>query len=381
MSAVHLDDALCLAALRAILVDGVRSTDVVARSLRGVPTHEERRAIKDTLFGVTVLQRRLCWLAGCAWPVVDADLPLLLSTWRAHQVDDGEAAVDADDLAVKRSTPDWLAQALVDSHGIEAADRFLVDANRPGPTTLRANTLRGNRHSAQQALAAEGIVTTINANTPWALDVVGHANLFGAQAFRAGVFEVQDASSQQVVLEAAVAPGDVVVDLCAGRGGKTLGLAAAMHNAGRVLAHDVDAAALRDLLGRLARSGASCVEVIDDVEALPGRVGDGADVVLVDAPCSSTGVLRRSPDLRWQLQPGDVAAATAVQRELLARAASLVRPGGRVVYATCSALNDENDAVAASAPATLAETNRRHLGAFCVGDRGDGFFIASFVRV
>jgi 16S rRNA (cytosine967-C5)-methyltransferase len=153
-----------------------------------------------------------------------------------------------------------------------------------------------------------------------------------------------------------------------------------MHNAGRVLAHDVDAAALRDLRGRLVRSGASCVAIVDDVNALPALAGDGADVVLVDAPCSSTGVLRRSPDLRWRLQPADVAAVTFVQRDLLARAASLVRPGGRVVYATCSALRDENGTVAATAPATLAETNRRHLGASCVGDRGDGFFIASFVR-
>lgn len=376
----QLDDSFLLAGLRAILVEHARSTDVVARSLRGVPTHNERRAIKDTLFGITVLQRRLCRLAGCAWPVVDADLALLLSTWRAHPDDDGTPALDVNELAVLRSCPDWLAQALVDSHGLAGADRFLVDANHPGPTTLRVNSLRSARDTAQRLLLDDGIATTINTSTPWALDVVGHANLFGAPAFRAGVFEVQDASSQQVVLAAAAAPGDVVIDLCAGRGGKTLGLAATMNNTGRLLAHDVDPAALRDLRGRLARSGASCVEVIDDASALPAHVGDGADVVVVDAPCSSTGVLRRSPDLRWRLQPADVVAVTAVQRDLLARAAGLVRPGGRVVYATCSALQAENDAIAAAPPATLAETNRRHLGAFCAGDRGDGFFIASFVR-
>jgi 16S rRNA (cytosine967-C5)-methyltransferase len=384
MTTATVDEAFLLAALRAILIDGARSTDVVARSLRGVATHDERRATKDTLFGITVLQRRLCWLAGLAWPVVDTDLPALLATWRTHPVDDGAAAVDADDLAVRRSTPSWLAHALVASHGLEGADRFLVDANRPGPTTLRANVLKGDRLHVQHALATEGIVVTVNDNSPWALNVVGHANLFGSNAFRAGLFEVQDASSQQVVLEANATPGDVVIDLCAGRGGKTLGLAATMQNSGRVLAHDVDGAALRDLRGRLGRSGALCVEVVDNVNALPALVGAGADVVVVDAPCSSTGVLRRSPDLRWRLQPEDVAAVTPVQRQLLARAATLVRPGGRVVYATCSALSDENEAVVATVPQALAETNRRHLGASCVGslsgEGGDGFFIASFAR-
>jgi 16S rRNA (cytosine967-C5)-methyltransferase len=203
---------------------------------------------------------------------------------------------------------------------------------------LRATTLVNTRDELIAALADEGLTARKNPRSPWAVDVVGRANLFGCRAFRDGRFEVQDASSQAVVVAADVRPGDVVVDLCAGRGGKTLALAAAMTDRGALWFHDVDERALADLRGRLLRARVTC--------ARRGLPDDGtADVVLVDAPCSSTGVLRRWPDLRYTLRADDVEGYAGVQRALLARAARLVRPGGRVVYATCSVLRAENDAV------------------------------------
>ena len=364
-------DDVILAALRAVLVDGRSATDVVAKALRGIATHDERRVIKDAVFGVSVLRMRLAFIAD------DDDVAALLRCWRNNVGDDDvrwpDDAVEA--LAVRRSCPSWLTQRIVDARGFAEADAFLAAANVPGPATLRANTLRGDRASLRAALDVEGIVTVDNDATPWAVDVVGHANLFGCAAFRAGAFEVQDASSQRVIVASDVGPGDVVIDLCAGRGGKTLGLAALMKNRGRLIAHDVDGKALRDLRGRLGRAGTDIVEVVDDVDALPVGI---ADVVVVDAPCSSTGVLRRSPDLRYALRKGDIDAVVDVQRALLARAASLARTGGRVVYATCSVMRTENDEVVEAANDVLHEKERRHLGA--PFDAGDGFFFAVFQR-
>jgi len=362
---------IILAALRAVLVDGRRATDVVAKALRGIATHDERRAIKDAVFGVAVLRMRLAYIAQTD------DVAALLRCWRDDIADDDVRWPDDDveALALRRSCPLWLTQRIVDARGLDGADAFLAAANVPGPATLRANTLRGDRASLRAALGLDGIVTVDNDATPWAVDVVGHANLFGAAAFRAGAFEVQDASSQRVIVASEARAGDVVVDLCAGRGGKTLGLAASMENRGRLIAHDVDGSPLRDLRGRLGRAGADIVEVVDDVTAIATGI---ADVVVVDAPCSSTGVLRRSPDLRFTLRAADVDAVVEVQRTLLARAATLVRPGGRVVYATCSVLRAENDVVVDGAPDVLIEKERRHLGA--PFDAGDGFFYAVWKR-
>ena len=367
-------------ALRAILVDGARATDVVPIALRGVSDNDTRRHIKDVVFGVSILRVRLAFVGGRSGPFDVDDVEALWAAFRADINDDAVAwsadAVEA--IAQRRGVPPWLVQAVVAGRGVDDADAFFAAANRPGPATLRANTLRTTREQLQATLAGEGITTVVNAQTPWAVDVVGHANLFGCAAFRAGLFEVQDASSQIVVAMSGVTPGDVVVDLCAGRGGKTLGLAALLENRGRLLAHDIDARALRDLRGRLPRSGASTVEVFDDVDALAADVEGRADIVVVDAPCSSTGVLRRSPDLRFTLTPADVDAVVVVQRALLQRAAQLVRPRGRVVYATCSVLRAENDDVIATAPATLVAKEKRHLGA--PFSDGDGFFVAVFQR-
>lgn len=370
------------AGLRRVLVAGERSTDVVPSLLSGLHD-DERRAIKDGVFGVAVQRLRL--LRNRAPSVADAavdDDQLDDLVDRLHAPDDGPWPDDiVDRIALQRSCPRWLAARLVDSLGVDDADAFLRASNAPGPRTLRANTLVNDREALRGALADEGIVVVDNPRTPWAADVVGRANIFGCRAFREGRFEVQDASSQAVVLAADVAAeigdGAVVVDLCAGRGGKTLALAAAMNDRGTLWVHDVDARALLDLRGRLPRARVTCTR-----QGLPD---DGsADVVVVDAPCSSVGVLRRSPDLRYTLRPDDVVALGAVQRALLSQAARLVRPGGRVVYATCSVLRDENDDVvdavlSSGSTPRLTVGSRTLLWPRATSD-GDGFFIAVLER-
>jgi 16S rRNA (cytosine967-C5)-methyltransferase len=381
--------------LRRVLLYGERAVDVVPTLLRNLDD-AGRRAVKDAVFGVAVLRLRLFHRRGLRandrhgidGALDDDDLDGLVAALPAEGADvhagpgdddsKGDDGDDGDDalmgLVRRRSCPSWLAARLVASLGLDDADRFLAASNRPGPRTLRANTLVNERAGLVAALDAEGIVTTVNAGSPWAVDVVGRANLMGSAAFRAGRFEIQDASSQAVVVAADVRPGDVVVDLCAGRGGKTLALAAALSDRGTLFFDDVDEAALADLRGRLRRLRITC--------ARRGAPADGtADVVVVDAPCTSSGVLRRAPDRRFTLHPDELLALGPVQRALLGRAVTLVRPGGRVVYATCSALDEENghvvdDVVTGGMP--LVEQSRTQL--LPHKDGGDGFFIAVFER-
>lgn len=396
MSNPALVTARVRAGLRAILGEGRSVTSSSAASLRGLD-REERRAVKDALFGIAVWRRALAPEAiddvGATPPAaVDDAVALLLARWQTTSPSQlmealrGAEVVDAAGLAVVASVGDAVASALVRGLGLVGAQRFLVRSNIPGPVTLRVNTLAGDRQRLCDWLAAEGIdvVAASESDLPWAVEVrapaAGTANLSGSAAFRAGAFEVQDRSSQRAIHACAVRPGDVVVDLCAGRGGKTLGLAAAMADQGQLWVHDVDARSLADLRGRVRRLGLRAVK-----EGLPSA--RQADVVLVDAPCSSIGVLRRSPDRRFA-RLAELEDLGDVQRALLAQAFSLVRPGGRVVYATCSVLPVENEAIAGTAP--TPPTWQRTLGCPSgdddgsdVGgdrddpdDRGDGFFIA-----
>jgi 16S rRNA (cytosine967-C5)-methyltransferase len=367
--------------LRRVLCGGERSIEVVPTLLRDLDD-DERRAIKDAVFGIAVQRLRL--LHDHPPPVNDSDFDVLVQRWSAGDGRDDALVVDAPDaagdvrldrLAVRRSCPRWLAAELVESLGFDAADTFLAVSNRPGPRTLRANVLVNDRATLVQALGDEGITVRLNDRTPWAVDVVGRANLSGCAAFRAGRFEVQDASSQAVVVAAGVGPGEVVIDLCAGRGGKTLALAAAMGDRGTLWFHDIDPGALADLRGRLRRAHVHCARAGLPAEAV-------ADVVVVDAPCTSVGVLRRSPDLRFTLGRDHRKSLGPVQRTLLDDAVRRVRPGGRVVYATCSVLRDENDAVVddvlARHPDLTAVT--RTLLVPQADEDGDGFFIAVLRR-
>ena len=367
-----------VAQLQRILAGDVGTAAGVAVALRGLPDNDSRRRVKDAIYGVAVMRLRLAFIARARLlpTTVDSLLDLALAD-RSGTIDDddGDTEWPADPieaLSVRRSCPPWLTDQLVTSLGFDDADAFLAMSNQPGPITLRTNTLRTSREDVLTALTNDRIAARQNVSTPWAVDVVGHANLMGSRAFRAGLFEVQDASSQLVALACDVSPGDVVVDLCAGRGGKTLALAAALHNQGRIVVSDVDGAALKALHGRLARAGVTCVV---DASREPLRP-QMADVVLVDAPCSSVGVLRRWPDLRYRFDASQLTALVDTQRALIAQAATLVRPGGRVVYATCSVLDAENHSThPGSQPGLHVRSSRLLLPH---RDGGDGFFIAVF---
>jgi 16S rRNA (cytosine967-C5)-methyltransferase len=252
-------------------------------------------------------------------------------------------------LAARRSLPEWLARLWHEELGAEVADALGAATNRPGPISVRANTLRASRDDVACALAREGISCEPTLYSPMGLHLLGRPNIFGAGAWRQGLFEVQDEGSQLVALAASPRPGSVCVDFCAGSGGKTLALAALMENRGELWSLDISAQRLSDQSPRLRRAGVTIARVVE-LAREPGhlaRLGEAAEVVLVDAPCSALGTLRRGPDARWRLRPEDLLTYPLTQARILDQASRLVRPGGRLVYATCTLRRAENEEVAA----------------------------------
>jgi 16S rRNA (cytosine967-C5)-methyltransferase len=271
--------------------------------------------------------------------------------WRAAATIDEHIARErnpAARLALACSLPDWLAKQLVADWG-ERAAAVAGALNARAPMTIRANRLKTTRDALAAALAAQGLTTRPGAYAPDALIVESRTNLFALPELKAGLFEAQDEGSQ--LLAELVAPGrELVVDLCAGAGGKTLALAAMMGNRGRVVACDVDAGKLDELRRRGRRAGVSTVETVHLPDGVwPDALEDRREQVtrvLVDAPCSGTGALRRNPEARWRMNAGDIDAFARRQREITERAATLLAPGGVMVYATCTLLAAENQAVA-----------------------------------
>jgi 16S rRNA (cytosine967-C5)-methyltransferase len=246
-------------------------------------------------------------------------------------------------LALRHSLPDWLAEHFARELGPEA-DTLAAHLNVPAPITLRANTLRTTREALAARLREEGLTVHPGRFSPLALHVEGpegkRPNLYGLRAQQEGLFEVQDEGSQLLGLLMEAHPGDSVLDLCAGAGGKTLQLAAAMGDQGRLLAYDPDAERLDRLLQRATRAGLRRLELL----RAPPTAGLQVDRVLVDAPCSELGTLRRGPDLRFRLGREALTRWLPLQSALLRDAARHVRPGGRLVYATCTLNRAENEA-------------------------------------
>ncbi len=335
------------------VLSGEPAERVLDRTLRAHRhlSREQRQALAEAVFNVGLWRRRLAFHLGTP----EAPTPALLQAFL--QLLAGLPATDAarlaglaeplplvpeepPSLALRYSFPDWLAAHFTRELG-PAAEDFCAHLNVPGPITLRANSLRTSREALAERLRTEGVETRPGALSPLALHIAGpKPNLYGLASYQQGLFEVQDEGSQLLGLLVEAQPGETVLDLCAGAGGKTLLLGAAMRNQGRLMAYDPDAGRLDRLRQRCSRAGVSNIHVL---QAPPETAN--ADRVLVDAPCSELGSLRRGPDMRFRIQPETLASLPSVQQELLRRAGSLVRPGGRLVYATCTLNRAENEHV------------------------------------
>jgi 16S rRNA (cytosine967-C5)-methyltransferase len=244
--------------------------------------------------------------------------------------------------AVRLEMPDWLLPLLVDRYDAAELAALLL----PAPLDLRVNLLKATREEALAALTAEGLEATPTPLSPWGLRIEGRRQVTTGAAFRAGLVEIQDEGSQLVAALTGARPGMRVADWCAGAGGKTLALAMMMQNRGQVLACDVSAARLEGAVRRLRRAGVHNAErhLVEPGDKWAKRRAGSFDRVLVDAPCTGTGTWRRNPDARLRLTEADLAELLPKQAAILDQAAPLVRSGGRLVYATCSLLSEENEA-------------------------------------
>ena len=375
-----------------------RVLDRLLRSRRELDA-DGRRAVAEALFGVGLWRRRLRWHAGEGAPA-----RLLLASLLRDLAGRGDAerllelAAGAlpparpppAPLADRWSLPDWLAAELLAAAGPEEASALAEALCLPAPVALRANAAAGTREALAERLRAEGILTRAGTLAPHAL-VVGsqRPNLFGAAPWREGSFEVQDEGSQLLGAVVGARPGDEVLDLCAGAGGKTLALAADVGPGGRVHAADPDGDRLRRLRDRASRAGVDNVSVHG--AAPPAALA--VDRVLVDAPCSELGTLRRGPDVRWRLDPGSFRDLPALQLALCEGGAAHVRRAGALVYATCTLRREEDEEVALAFEARHPEFERVRPAAppACVTPDGflrtwphrhgcDGFFAAVWAR-
>lgn len=246
-------------------------------------------------------------------------------------------------LTTALSHPRWLVDRWVTRHGVEAAERWARFNNEPAPLTLRVNTRRVSVEEAQAALEAEGVTTAVSTHAPRALVTTG-GNPMSTSLHRDGLVALMDETSQLVGVLAAASLRGTVLDACASPGGKTLVLACDLPEGSRVIAADRRPRRVTLLRRSLSRYGLGDVPVVQhDLSA--GVPMHDLDGVLVDAPCSGLGTIRRDPDIRWRRSEGDLEALARMQQRLLEQAASAVRSGGRIVYATCSSEPEENEAV------------------------------------
>ncbi|HWT70701.1 MAG TPA: RsmB/NOP family class I SAM-dependent RNA methyltransferase [Oxalicibacterium sp.] len=257
--------------------------------------------------------------------------------------------------ALRANLPAWLYDKLVARDG-EQQTLALADAmNQQAPLDLRVNALKATRQEVAEALAEAPIACEPTPYAPLGIRVIKKPALQNMPLFKDGAIEVQDEGSQLLSQIVGAKRGEMVVDFCAGAGGKTLSLGAAMRNTGRLYAFDVSDKRLAKLKPRLARSGLSNVHpvvIAHENDAKVKRLAGKIDRVLVDAPCSGLGTLRRNPDIKWRQSPQGLAELNQKQASILAGAARLVKAGGRLVYATCSILDEENEAIVAQFLAT-----------------------------
>lgn len=259
----------------------------------------------------------------------------------------GGPATSADDLADRYSFEPWMVREFVRDHGLEMAEDLCRSLNVQAPLTIRANTLQTDREKLQAKLQAAGIPSQPSRLSPFGLHLTRRLNVFHLEAFREGLFELQDEGSQLLPLLIDPKPTARVLDACAGAGGKTLELSALMKNRGEIVAADISARRLEELRKRARRAGAHNIRVrqADFTGDALGGEEESFDVVLLDAPCSGTGTIRRNPGLKWTVSESSVDELVRKQSLLLARSSQFVKPGGSVWYCTCSLLRRENEEV------------------------------------
>lgn len=326
---------------------GARERGVIAESIYGLLRN---KAVYTSFSesGSGALIRRMALLALADGVGIDSlgGLSDIETEWLTRVMEMDRAHLP---LALRVNLPDWLREKLTEQLGEEGMLKFAHATNKPASLDLRVNSMKTDRVAVQTELALAPIQAEPTPFAPDGLRILKKPSLQNLPLFKSGAIEVQDEGSQILAQIVGAKRGEMVVDFCAGAGGKTLALGAAMRNTGRLYAFDISDKRLAKLKPRLARSGLSNVHpvlIAHERDAKIKRLAGKIDRVLVDAPCSGLGTLRRNPDVKWRQLPSAIAELNVKQTAILDSAARLVRPGGRLVYATCSVLREENEAIA-----------------------------------
>jgi 16S rRNA (cytosine967-C5)-methyltransferase len=348
---------------------GSRDRRFIAETVYGTLRHQERcdetlRRVGVDPGGTTAPGRAL--LQSLAYLLTVEGRSDLTPEDIAELVSGGEASPEAEGIAKvlnllqtaapdvttmkpaqRYSFPAWMVERLRVEFGPGEAEQVMSSLNEPAALTVRANLLKGTVEEARKRLEAEGLTTLPGRYAPAALSLTKRVNLFGLQSFKDGWIEVQDEGSQLLPLLVDPKPTAKVLDVCAGAGGKTLAFAALMKNRGEIVASDVHDARLEELRRRSRRAGASNIRVErpENPSGLTKHHPAGFDVVFVDAPCSGLGTIRRNPGMKWTVSERTVKELSIKQFDILSRAAAHVKPGGLLVYATCTLLSEENEGV------------------------------------
>lgn len=348
-------------ALHAIFNEGEYADKVVARSLKKDKRwgSHDRKFVAETIYDLVRWKRLYAEIAEVKAPFDRDKLWRMFAVWavlRGYPLPDWKYFEDTpqrkikgrfDELSkvrkLRESIPDWMDEIGVQELGEEIWTKEIAAQNRMADVVLRVNTLKTTREKVRARLMDLNIVTEPIPNLPDGLILPERANVFLTDVFKDGWFEVQDGSSQLVAPLLDVKPGMKVVDACAGAGGKTLHLASLMENKGQIIAMDLYESKLKESKLRARRNGAHNIDyrVIDSTKVIK-KLHEKADRVLIDAPCSGLGVLKRNPDSKWKLQPEFLDNIRKVQAEVLENYSKMVKPGGKLVYATCSILPSEN---------------------------------------
>ncbi len=347
--------------LNAIFNEGEYADKVVARALKKDKRwgSADRKFVAETIYEIVRWKRLYAEIANVKDPFDRDDLWRMFAVWavlRGYPIPDWRQLEGTperkikgrfDELskirAVKESIPDWMDELGVKELGEKTWAKEIAAQNQPAKVVLRVNTLKTTREKLRAVLMDQNIETEFLKEQPDALVLKERANVFLTDAFKQGMFEVQDANSQLVAAYLEVEPGMRVVDTCAGAGGKTLHIASLMQNKGQLIAMDLYESKLKQLKLRAKRNAAFNIEyrIIDSTKVIK-KLQEKADRVLIDAPCSGLGVLKRNPDSKWKLQPEFIDNIRKVQAEVLESYSRIVKPGGKLVYATCSVLPSEN---------------------------------------
>ena len=348
--------------LNFIFNEGEYADKIVAKALKkdlrwGA---KDRKFVAETIYEIVRWKRLYAEIAEVKEPYNREDLWRMFAVWavlRGYPIPDWTQLEGTPNRRIKgrfeelskirkyrESIPDWMDELGVKELGEALWTKEISAQNEQAKVILRVNTLKTTKEKLRAILMDLDIDTEIVKEYPQALVLKERANVFMTDAFKEGLFEVQDASSQLVADMLDVEPGMRVIDTCAGAGGKTLHIASLMQNKGQLVAMDLYESKLKQLKIRAKRNGVFNVEyrIIDSTKVIK-KLHEKADRILIDAPCSGLGVLKRNPDAKWKLQPEFIDNIKQIQADILERYSKMLKPGGKMVYATCSVLPSENE--------------------------------------